>query len=212
MNVSVWLNTAAAVQMSFIECIFVFFVTLFLKMTIILGTSKPQCFSRLSKPVLKILSISRKSILGKQLSLAIYSKYIFRLLHAPKFHIFSTKLNKIVKVVKLFAGLLWKRCSDNFIGKHLCRSLFFNNVSRLQTKEKLMHRCFYVSFTKYFRTLFLQNSSVWLLLLNTLFCLLRQLQPEKMLLSTLFILHIFETNTALLANSSLWRSYPDSCD
>ena len=176
-------------------------------MRTMLSASKPQCYFRLSKPILKILSIYRKNILGKKLSLAICSKYVFRLFGAPNFQIFSTKLNMMVKV-----GVLWKRCSDNFIGKHLCRSLFFNNVSRLQTKEKLMHRCFYVSFTKYFRTLFLQNSSVWLLLLNTLFCLLRQLQPEKMLLSTLVILHIFETNTALLANSSLWRSYPDSCD
>ena len=117
------------------------------------------CHSRPSKPILKILSIYRKNILGKQPSLAICSKYVFRLLHAPKIQIFSTKLNMMVKVVKLFAGVLWKRCSDNFIGKHLCRSVFFNKVSHLQTKKGLLHRCF----TNYFRTLFQQNIYVLLL-------------------------------------------------
>ena len=48
----------------------------------------------------------RKNILGKQLSQAICSKYVFRLLCAPKFQIFSTKLNMVVKVAKLFTGLL----------------------------------------------------------------------------------------------------------
>ena len=153
--VSLWLNTLAAVQMLFIERIFVFFMTLFLKkMGIIWGTSQPQSHFRLSKPILKILSIYEKNILGKQLFLAICSKCIFRLLHAPKFQIFSTKLKMMVKVVKLFTRVLWKRCSDNFIGKHLRRSLFFNKVSRLQAKERLLHIWFPVSFTKYFRTLF----------------------------------------------------------
>ena len=73
--VSLGLNTVAAVQMFFIERIFVFFVTLFLKkMGIILRASKFQCHLRLSQPILEILSIYRKSILGKQLSLAICSK------------------------------------------------------------------------------------------------------------------------------------------
>ena len=107
------------------------------------------CHSRPSKPILKILSIYRKNILGKQPSLAICSEYVFRLLHAPKIQIFSTKLNMMVKVVKLFAG----------VRKHLCRSLFFNKVSHLQTKERLLHRCF----TNYFRTPFLQNIYVLLL-------------------------------------------------
>ena len=86
MYVSPWLNTVPVVRMLFIEGIFIFFKTLFLKkMAIILGARKPQCHSRLSKPILKILSIYRKNILGKQLSLAICSKYVFRMLHAPKF-------------------------------------------------------------------------------------------------------------------------------
>ena len=121
-----WLNTVEAVQMFFIEHIFVFFMALFLrKMKTILSASKHQCHSRLSRPILKTLYIYRKNILEKQLSLAICSKYVFRLLYAPKFQIFSIKLNMMVKVAKLFTGVLWKRCSNNFTGKHLCRSLFF---------------------------------------------------------------------------------------
>ena len=73
--------------------------------------------SRLSKPILKILSIYIKNTLGKQLSQAICSKYVFRLLHAPKFQIFSTKLSVMVKVVKLFTSVLWKSCSDEFYRK-----------------------------------------------------------------------------------------------
>ena len=91
----------------------------------ILSASKHQCHSRLSRPILKTLYIYRKNISEKQLSLAICSKYVFWLLHAPKFQIFSIKLNVMVKVAKLFTGVLWKRCSNNFTGKHLCRSLFF---------------------------------------------------------------------------------------
>ena len=90
-----------------LSLVFVFFMTLFLKkMGIILSASKPGCHSRLSKPVLKILSIHRKNIFGKQLSLAICSKYVFGLLHAPTFQMFSKKFNMVVKVAKLFTGVL----------------------------------------------------------------------------------------------------------
>ena len=70
----------------------------------ILSASKRHCHSRLSKPILKILPIYRKNVLGEQLSKALCSKYVFRLLHAPKFQVFSTKLNMMMKVVKLFTG------------------------------------------------------------------------------------------------------------
>ena len=62
-----------------------------------------HCHSRLSTPILKIY-ICRKNILGNQLSQAICSKYVCRLLYAPKFNVFFTKLNMMVKVVKLFTG------------------------------------------------------------------------------------------------------------
>ena len=126
MFVSLWLNTVADVQMFIIERIFVFFMTFFSKkMRIILSVSKSQCHSRPNKPTLEILSIYSKNILGKQLFLAICSRYTFRLLHAQKFQMFSTKLNMVVTTVKLFTGIIWKRCSNNFIGQHLCRTLFF---------------------------------------------------------------------------------------
>ena len=116
MYVSLWRNTVAAIQVFFIERIFVFIMTLiWKKMGIILSASKPNCHSRLTKPVLKILSIYRKNILGKQLPQAMCSKYIFRLLHARESQIFSTKLN-MVEVVKLFISVLQKS-SDEFCRK-----------------------------------------------------------------------------------------------
>ena len=61
------LNTVRAVQMFFIERIFIFFMLLFLKkMGIILGAIKSYCHSKFSKPVVKILSIYRKKIFWKQ--------------------------------------------------------------------------------------------------------------------------------------------------
>ena len=157
-----------AIQMFFIVRIFVFFMTIFLKqMRITLSASKPHYHCRFSKPVFKIESIYEENIFGKQLPQAICSWYVFRLLHAPKFQIFYTKLNLMVKVVKLFTGVL-------------------------QAKERLLQKCFPVSFTKYFRTLFLQNTSGSLLLLNTLFCSLRRSQPQNMCAPNLVI---SETNT-----------------
>ena len=90
--------------------------------------------------------------------------------------------------------------------KIVCRSLFFNKVSRLQAKERLLHSHFSVSVTKYFRTPFLKKTSEWLLLLNTFFCSLRRHQPQKMF-STLVILNIFETNIV----NCLWKLFVDSC-
>ena len=142
-------------------------------MGIIISASNPQCHSRPSKPILKILSVYRKNILGKQLSQAISSKYVFRLPHAPKFQVFSIKSSMMVKLFFKKAALM------NFIEKRLRGSLFFNKVSRLQAKERLLCRCFPVNFTKYFTTLLLQNTSGWLLLLNTLLCSLRCLSHKK---------------------------------
>ena len=59
---------------------------------------------------------------------------------------------------------------EKFTGKHLCQSLFFNNVLRNYakfTKKHLcrkIHRCFPENFTKFLRTPFLQNTSGRLLL------------------------------------------------
>ena len=60
------------------------------------------------------------------------------------------------------------RNSTIFTGKHLCQSLFFNNVASLRPvtllKRRLWHRCFPVNFVKFLRTPFLQNTSRRLLL------------------------------------------------
>ena len=48
-----------------------------------------------------------------------------------------------------------------FTGKRLCQSLFFNKVAgpKASFKKRLWSRCFLVSFVKYLRTLFKQNTS-----------------------------------------------------
>ena len=55
-----------------------------------------------------------------------------------------------------------------FTGKHLCQSLFLNNVAGLRQatllKQRLWHRCFPLNFAKFLRTLFLQSTSRRLLL------------------------------------------------
>ena len=56
----------------------------------------------------------------------------------------------------------------NFIGKHLCQSLFFNKIADLRPatllKKRLWHKCFPVNFVYFLRTPFSQNISGWLLL------------------------------------------------
>ena len=184
----------------FIERMFVFFITLLLKKMGILNR------------FWKFYPFIEKKVLGKQLSKGLYSKYIFRLLHGPKFQIFFAELNMMVKVVKLFSGVL-KAALMNFIGKRLYRNLIFSNVLHLQAKERLLHRRFPVSFTKYFRTFFLQNTSGWLLLLNTLFCLLTS-ATKNVFPSTLLISNIFETSTVNCLERALCGEprQPGSCD
>ena len=63
-----------------------------------------------------------------------------------------------------------------FTGKHLCQGLFFNKFAGLGAaillKKKLWHFCFPVNFAKFVRAHFLQNNSVWLLLILFLACFL----------------------------------------
>ena len=53
-----------------------------------------------------------------------------------------------------------------FTGKHLCQSLFFNNVAGLRPatllKKRPWHRCFPVNFAKFLRTPFLTEHLCWL--------------------------------------------------
>ena len=50
-----------------------------------------------------------------------------------------------------------------FTGKHLCQTLFFNNIAGLRPaallEKRLWHRCFAVNFAKFLRTPILQNTS-----------------------------------------------------
>ena len=50
-----------------------------------------------------------------------------------------------------------------FTEKHLCQSLFFNQVAGLRPatllKKRLWHRCFLVNFVKFLKAPFLQNTS-----------------------------------------------------
>ena len=52
---------------------------------------------------------------------------------------------------------------ERFTGKHLCQSHFFNKVAGLRAatllKKRFWHRCFPVTFAKFLRTPFLQNTS-----------------------------------------------------
>ena len=139
MYVSLWLNAVAAVQMLYIEHIFVFFMTSLLKMEIILSARKPHYHSRLSKPNLKILSSYRKKNQGNKIP----KQYVLNTFPDCLMTRISNNFFKIkydVKVVKLFTDVLRKSCSDELYGKHLCRSLFLNKVSHLLTKERLIHR------------------------------------------------------------------------
>ena len=56
-----------------------------------------------------------------------------------------------------------------FIGKRLCQSFFFNEVTGLRlatlSKMELWHRCFPVNFAKFVKASFLQNASGRLVLL-----------------------------------------------
>ena len=71
----------------------------------------------------------------------------------------------------------------------------FNKVSRLQDIERLLHSCFPVIFTKYFKTLFCKTPLCDCFDWIPFFCSLRPAQPQKTFPSTLVILNIFEVNT-----------------
>ena len=64
------------------------------------------------------------------------------------------------------------RNCTKFTVKHLCQSLFFNKVAGLRPatllKKRLWHRCFPMSFAKFLRIPFLQNTSGRLLLYDLL--------------------------------------------
>ena len=102
--------------------------------------------------------------------------------------------------IKFCSKRCWKE--QPFTGKHLCQSLFFNEVTVLRpatlSKKRLWHRCFPVNFAKFLRATFLQNTSGRLLLFHlakfvelqinsssfermSIFCVSRQLKSYHVL-------------------------------
>ena len=88
------------------------------------------------------------------------------------FLLFISREIGILELLLAVAGSSHQRCSvrkgvlrnfAKFTGKDLCQILFFNKVASLTPatllKERLWHRCFPVSFAKFLRTPFLQNTS-----------------------------------------------------
>ena len=109
-----------------------------------------------------------------------------------------------------------------FTGKHLCQSLFFNNVAGLRSstllKKRLSHRSFPVNFVKFLRTPFLTEQPWWQLLMLKEFhvqmvywqapaCALRQLLLESTTSLSFWILvfrvlrEIIDKNIALTLGS-----------
>ena len=97
----------------------------------------------------------------------LYKMHIFWVLILYKSSKSSTTQPKIV-----WSEAVALRCSAkkgvlrNFVkfsGKQLYQSLFFNKVADIRPatllKKRLWHRCFPVSFAKFLKTLFLQNTS-----------------------------------------------------
>ena len=87
----------------------------------------------------------------------------------------------MVKVVKQFTGVYGKATLMNFIGKHLCRSLYFNKVWHLQAKGRLLHNTdvflwILPNISKHF---FLQNTCGWMLVLNTPFLFVMSTSATK---------------------------------
>ena len=185
----------------------------------IVGTliaNKSHCHSRHPEKILKVLSIYRKNILGEELSQAICCKYVFRLPHPPKFQIFSIKLivcwSKLSGTYLNRKQLFYEKATlmnfTKFIGKNLCRSLYFNRFLHLQPKERLLQRRFSVSFattTKIIRIIritFLQNFPVW-----PIFCSLHRLDSQKRsLLRPLLFKYFWSKHCESLGNNSLWKS------
>ena len=99
-----------------------------------------------------------------------------------------------------------KATLTNFIGKHLCRSFFFNKFSRLRLKKEPAQMFCYefpqiLQNTFFAKHLWVTYSAKYHFLFVTL-----QPQPQKRFPSTLVILNIFETNTVNCCRTALCGS------
>ena len=125
---------------------------------------------------------------NKKIIVLHHSDYIFLFWHLCQIHTFSNSLNDkemitshffMIKMLRLWSynfqkqpHVLWKqrrysmkkavlRNFAKFTGKHLCRSLFFNNVTGLRPatllKKRLWHSYFPVNFAKFLGTPFFRT-------------------------------------------------------
>ena len=85
------------------------------------------------------------------------------------FLLFKESYSSSIKTAWVFFKKGVLRNFAKLTGKRLCQSIFFNKVAvirpvTLLKKKRLWHWCFPVNFTKFLRTLFLQNTFGRLLL------------------------------------------------
>ena len=143
--------------------------------------------------MLKILPIYRRNILRKQLCQVICFKYVFRLFHASKFQILSTKLNIMVKVVSYFSK------SEATVHRCLWKSYSFSIKFYSYSPKKN----FYTGVFLWVKPNICQtNTPGWLPLLNTLSCPLLRPQPKELFSSKYFQRKHCES----LTSSSSWKS------
>ena len=79
--------------------------------------------------------------------------------------------DKITKRKSRWEVFCKKGAFENFVGKHLCWSLFFNKVAGLRPeyiknmlKKRLQHRCFPLNLVKFLKNSFFKEHLSWLLL------------------------------------------------
>ena len=113
---------------------------------------------------------------------------VVRLFHRPKFQIFSTESNIMVKVVRYLpkSETAVYKCLLPFKQKRLFMSILFTKVAGLQPKEKNSTRDVFLWVCLIFQNAFLRNTFWWWLhLLNAIHFLCCVDLISKMLLSTL---------------------------
>ena len=163
-----------------------------------------HCHSRLSKPILKILSIYRKNILGKQLSQAISSKYLFRLLHAPIFKFFSIRLN-MVKVVELKKLLWWILQGNAYAG-----GPFLIKFHAYRLKKDPYTGVFLWVLPNISEPFFFFAKRLWVTASTQyLFLFVTSTSSTKVSFNLGYFKYFWDKHCELLANSS-WRSWADS--
>ena len=96
----------------------------------------------------------------------------------------------------------------SFIGKGVWGCL--NKALHVQTKEKLLHRYFPVSFTKYFRTLFFAKHLWMTASAKYPFLFVTWISATKNVSLDLgYFKYFWGKHCELLVNSSVWRSWTD---